>query len=234
MEEILEPVGSEELGTEEEEAAALTVADPVEGEAAASAKAASQKPQRAATGASGDQPARPARGTEQIEEEETAQVGRVEPEPERVAVVPASEGPPEPLSVPLMRKLDLLGEDLQNAMEVETEHRRFVAKVTAASSFALSAGLVAWVLKGGVLLSSLIATLPAWSHFDPMPILGYKKRKQKQKKDEHDGPEGAGGEDHEEEHEEEHEEDRDYEALGRILDRSQRAGRRAPGGGHAS
>ncbi len=145
-----------------------------------------------------------------------------------VAVVPASEGPPEPLSVPLMRKLDLLGEDLQEAMEMETEHRRFVAKVTAASSFALSAGLVAWVLKGGVLLSSLIATLPAWSHFDPMPILGYKKRKQK--KDDKDGPEGAGGADHEEEHEE----DREYETLGRILDRSQRAGRRAPGGGHAS
>ncbi len=45
----------------------------------------------------------------------------------------------------------------------------------AASSAGLSAGVsigyVIWLLRGGVLLSSLLAAMPAWVALDPLPIL---------------------------------------------------------------
>lgn len=44
-----------------------------------------------------------------------------------------------------------------------------------ASSAGLSAGVsigfVIWLLRGGVLLSSLLAAMPAWAALDPLPIL---------------------------------------------------------------
>jgi hypothetical protein len=37
---------------------------------------------------------------------------------------------------------------------------------------ALSAGFVAWLLRGTSLLASFLASMPAWRHFDPLPVLG--------------------------------------------------------------
>ncbi|MCA9173081.1 MAG: tandem-95 repeat protein, partial [Planctomycetales bacterium] len=37
---------------------------------------------------------------------------------------------------------------------------------------ALSVGYVVWMVRGGTLLASMAASLPAWTSFDPMPILG--------------------------------------------------------------
>jgi hypothetical protein len=31
---------------------------------------------------------------------------------------------------------------------------------------------VAWILRGGSLLASFLVSMPAWRHFDPMPVLG--------------------------------------------------------------
>jgi hypothetical protein len=36
---------------------------------------------------------------------------------------------------------------------------------------ALSAGYVVWLLRGGSLVASLMAVLPAWRTMDPLPIL---------------------------------------------------------------
>ncbi len=40
------------------------------------------------------------------------------------------------------------------------------------SGLALSAGLVAWLVRGGAMLTWFLAYLPAWRHIDPIPILG--------------------------------------------------------------
>lgn len=45
------------------------------------------------------------------------------------------------------------------------------AASTAAVSASVSIGYVIWLLRGGVLLSSLLASIPAWSAIDPLPIL---------------------------------------------------------------
>ena len=39
------------------------------------------------------------------------------------------------------------------------------------ASLALSVGIVTWILRAGGLISSLLASLPAWRHMDPLPIL---------------------------------------------------------------
>jgi VCBS repeat-containing protein len=49
-------------------------------------------------------------------------------------------------------------------------------KVVAAKSsgVVLTAGIVAWAMRGGALLSSLMSTIPLWKGYDPLPILAYK------------------------------------------------------------
>jgi CSLREA domain-containing protein len=46
-----------------------------------------------------------------------------------------------------------------------------VASTTAVSA-TLSIGYVIWLVRGGALLSSLLASIPAWSLVDPLPVLG--------------------------------------------------------------
>ena len=54
-------------------------------------------------------------------------------------------------------------------------------KNTVAASLALSTGLsvgyVLWLIRGGVLLSSLLSSLPAWRLIDPLPVLGHLGRR---------------------------------------------------------
>lgn len=51
------------------------------------------------------------------------------------------------------------------------ELNRTSVAATAAVSTTLSIGYVVWMLRGGVLLSSLLASLPAWRAIDPLPVL---------------------------------------------------------------
>jgi hypothetical protein len=39
-------------------------------------------------------------------------------------------------------------------------------------SASLSIGYVIWLVRGGALMSSLLASIPAWRIMDPLPILG--------------------------------------------------------------
>ena len=42
---------------------------------------------------------------------------------------------------------------------------------TIVASTGLSVGYVMWLLRGGVLLSSLLSSMPAWRLVDPLPVL---------------------------------------------------------------
>jgi hypothetical protein len=50
----------------------------------------------------------------------------------------------------------------------------FRAAAVSSSGVALTAGVVAWVLRSGALMTSLISTIPLWKGYDPLPILAYK------------------------------------------------------------
>jgi hypothetical protein len=40
-----------------------------------------------------------------------------------------------------------------------------------ATTVALTAGIVAWALRSGALLTSLLSTIPLWKGYDPLPIV---------------------------------------------------------------
>jgi VCBS repeat-containing protein len=67
-----------------------------------------------------------------------------------------------------LRRLDLLREEQQVEAAIEM---RVAGSVLVVSS-GLSVGYVLWLLRGGVLLSSLLTSLPAWRLVDPLPVLG--------------------------------------------------------------
>ena len=41
----------------------------------------------------------------------------------------------------------------------------------ASASFALTAGLVGWFLRGGALISALLSSMPLWRGFDPLVVV---------------------------------------------------------------
>jgi parallel beta-helix repeat protein len=65
--------------------------------------------------------------------------------------------------------------DVQKVRDDAKKTIKFDAKVvasTTAVSAGISIGYVIWLVRGGALLSSLLASLPAWQLMDPLPVLG--------------------------------------------------------------
>jgi len=50
----------------------------------------------------------------------------------------------------------------------------------------LSVGYVIWLIRGGVLLSSMLASLPAWRMIDPLPVLAFTGKRKKGGEDKDD------------------------------------------------
>jgi hypothetical protein len=69
----------------------------------------------------------------------------------------------------------LFADEVQKVRDEMTQtlklDRNVVASATAVSA-SLSIGYVIWLVRGGALLSSLMASLPAWRLVDPLPVLG--------------------------------------------------------------
>jgi hypothetical protein len=68
----------------------------------------------------------------------------------------------------LNRALDDMREGLEEQGRLEaTAHA-----ASAAVGVSMSVGYVVWLLRGGVMLSTLLSSLPAWRMVDPLPVLG--------------------------------------------------------------
>lgn len=63
-------------------------------------------------------------------------------------------------------------DDVPREIRLQGFERRDVVSVATGVSSAFSVGYVIWLLRGGVLLSSLVSSLPAWHLIDPLPVLG--------------------------------------------------------------
>ena len=61
-----------------------------------------------------------------------------------------------------------------------------VVQVVSGGSVSLVAGLVAYALRGGALLASLLSAMPLWSTYDPLPVLTSSRKKSKDDKEEND------------------------------------------------
>jgi len=67
----------------------------------------------------------------------------------------------------LITAMDQLREGLQEQSHTDAQ----IVASTAAASLGLSVGYVLWLLRGGLLVGSLLSSLPAWRLVDPLPIL---------------------------------------------------------------
>jgi hypothetical protein len=68
----------------------------------------------------------------------------------------------------LLDGMDRMREGLQDENRVEYN----TVALTTAASLGLSVGYVLWLLRGGVLVGSMLSSMPAWRFVDPLPILG--------------------------------------------------------------
>ena len=83
----------------------------------------------------------------------------------------------------LMAKLDEMTVSLEQAVNLSQEHHELVARVTAVTGTALSVGFVAWALRSGAILASCLATMPAWHHFDPLPVVKLTRNERLRRRD---------------------------------------------------
>jgi hypothetical protein len=76
-------------------------------------------------------------------------------------------------SVGFQQELKQMRDEVNQSIQLE----KTVVTSTVAVSTGVSIGYVIWLLRGGVLISSLMASLPAWRSFDPLPILANSGRR---------------------------------------------------------
>ena len=65
-------------------------------------------------------------------------------------------------------------EKIASSAEQESGRVELKAAAIESSGVVLSAGVVAWLLRSGALLSSLLSNIPLWKGYDPLPVLSYK------------------------------------------------------------
>ena len=65
-------------------------------------------------------------------------------------------------------RLDHMREELVD----ETEDTEKVIGSSLSVTAGLSVGYVVWLARSGILLSSMLSSLPAWRFIDPLPVLG--------------------------------------------------------------
>jgi hypothetical protein len=92
----------------------------------------------------------------------------------------------------MMRGLDELRQSVQASEEAEQR----VVGATAVVGTSFSVGYVIWLLRGGVLATSLLSSLPAWRFVDPLPVLKQVIREEEEGEEESlESIIGAGGTD---------------------------------------
>jgi hypothetical protein len=65
---------------------------------------------------------------------------------------------------------------LRENVATETQLQQKIVGSTVMITGTMSVGYVVWLLRGGLLLSSLLSSLPAWHVIDPMPVLAQGNR----------------------------------------------------------
>jgi hypothetical protein len=80
----------------------------------------------------------------------------------------------------MVNALDQLRGSIKSGEAVEQQ----VVGFSVAAGTTVSAGYVIWLLRGGVLATSLLSSLPAWRFVDPLPVLSRFKEGDKEDDDE--------------------------------------------------
>ncbi len=73
---------------------------------------------------------------------------------------------------------------MRNALDEEIGTHKLELGQSTGVAVGLSVGYVSWLLRGGVLLSSVLSSLPAWSFIDPLPVFSSTRRRSEEDDDE--------------------------------------------------
>ena len=84
----------------------------------------------------------------------------------------------------LWQALDNIERQLNGMNNPDDVSSVFMMQIAKGGGVALTAGYVAWILRGGMLASMLISSMPMWKGFDPLPLLAARKKKRKKKEEE--------------------------------------------------
>ena len=74
-------------------------------------------------------------------------------------------------------------DQMRDVMQEEMSLRRFEIGQTAGAAISLSVGYVSWLLRGGVLLSSVLSSVPTWRFIDPLPVFSGAGRRREDEDD---------------------------------------------------
>ncbi|RKZ70061.1 MAG: hypothetical protein DRQ44_01735, partial [Gammaproteobacteria bacterium] len=74
----------------------------------------------------------------------------------------------------LWTAIDKMQQETGETIEEKISNIEFRAAAVSSSGVALTAGVVAWVLRSGALVAGLLSTMPLWKGYDPLPLLTYK------------------------------------------------------------
>ena len=77
--------------------------------------------------------------------------------------------------------IDEMKQDMSENVTEDISEIEFRSAAISSSGVALTAGVVAWVLRSGALMASLISTIPLWKGYDPLPLLVYKNDEEVEK-----------------------------------------------------
>jgi hypothetical protein len=83
----------------------------------------------------------------------------------------------------LMAKLDEMTVSLEQSLKLSQDRHELMARVAAVTGTTLSVGFVAWALRSGAILASCLATMPAWRHFDPLPVVKLTRSERARRRD---------------------------------------------------
>lgn len=100
------------------------------------------------------------------------------------AFLDGSEQPVSPSmqSDAFRRSLSLVEDDIRQSMDHSEQYQQFVIRAANTGGITVTAGVITWLLRSGFLLASLAATMPAWRHFDPLPVVLVSDRKRRKTK----------------------------------------------------
>jgi cadherin domain-containing protein/cadherin-like protein len=75
------------------------------------------------------------------------------------------------LSRDFLQQLNSFADDLKETTQQTIDERSFFIKMMEYTGLGVSGILLAWLVRSGTLVASVLATLPAWRNFDPIAIL---------------------------------------------------------------
>ena len=74
-------------------------------------------------------------------------------------------------------------EEIQRQMQQQGESRSAAIATSVLVTGGVSIGYVVWLVRGGVLMSSMLSALPAWQMIDPLPVLAAARTSKQGRKD---------------------------------------------------